>query len=53
MKKERITKDGRPESAAQFDLIFADHHDPDKKVERKLLDNRKKREENIKNDLAI
>jgi hypothetical protein len=43
----------RPESATQFDEIWKEHNDPATREKKKILNNRKKREEDIKNDLGI
>ena len=37
----------------QFDKIFADHHDPDKKEQRKIIKRRKQRIINKKRDLGL
>lgn len=42
----------RPESARQFDEIYEEHHDPEKKEERIILKNRQKRAEDIKKELG-
>jgi vacuolar-type H+-ATPase subunit H len=43
----------KSEASIQFDKIFEEHHDPIEKERRKIIENRKKREENIKKDLAM
>ena len=43
----------RPESAIQFDEIWKEHNDPATREKKKILNNRKQREEDIKNDLGI
>lgn len=43
----------RSESAIQFDEIYAEYNDPVKREEKKIKENRKKREENIKEDLGV
>ena len=43
----------RPESAIQFEEIYNDHHDPSKRLERRILDNRKQRAENIKRNVGL
>ena len=45
MSNEDITK--------EFDKIIEDHHDPEKRERKKILEIRKKREEEIKGDLGI
>jgi hypothetical protein len=51
MKKK--DKPQRAESAIQFDSIYREHHDPQTKEKRKIIENRKKRVENSKEDLGI
>jgi len=43
----------RPESAIQFDAIFAEHNDPTKRAEKRIKENRGKCSENKKKDLGI
>ncbi len=43
----------RSESAQQFDEIWQEHNDPVKREEKKIKENRKKRAENIKEDLGM
>jgi len=43
----------RSESARQFDEIYAEYNDPSKREEKKIKENRKKRSENIKEDLGV
>lgn len=47
MKKEQS------EVSRQFDEIYAEHNDPQKREEKKIKENREKRAENIKSDLGI
>jgi hypothetical protein len=48
MKKKEQNEIGR-----QFDEIIAEYNDPQKREEKKILNNRKKRAENIKKDLGM
>lgn len=41
------------EAGRQFDEIYAEHNDPTKREEKKILENRKKREQNNKEDVGI
>ena len=43
----------RPESARQFEEIYNDHHDPSKRLERRIQDNRKQRAELIKKNVGL
>jgi hypothetical protein len=43
----------RNEPARQFEEIFREHHDPEMKYKKKILDNREKRKEDIREDLGI
>ena len=43
----------RLESAIQFEDIYEKHHDPEERAKRKILENRKKREEDSKNDSGL
>ncbi len=43
----------RPESAIQFDNIYREHHDPDSREKRKIMENRNKRAELIKQDNGL
>ena len=43
----------RSEVGLQFEEIFNDHHDPTKRAERKILNNRKNRAEQIKRDVGM
>ncbi len=41
------------ESGKQFAEIFEEHHNPEKKEEKRIKKNREKRAENIRNDLGL
>jgi hypothetical protein len=41
------------EATRQLDKLFEEHNDPQKKEERRILDNRLKREENKLKDLGL
>lgn len=43
----------RPESAIQFDNIYREHHDPKTREQRKIMNNRKIREDNNKEDHGL
>jgi hypothetical protein len=43
----------RAESAIQFDSIYREHHNPQTKEIKKIMENRNKREQNNKEDLGI
>ena len=43
----------RAESATQFEEIYKEHHDPQTREKKKILDNRRKREELIKEDNGL
>ena len=43
----------RPESARQFEQIFEEHHDPAKRAEKRILDNRIQRAEHIKRSVGL
>ena len=43
----------RAESAVQFDEIYKEHHDPTTREKKRILDNRKSREELIKEDNGL
>jgi hypothetical protein len=47
-----MNEGNRPESAKQFDEIYREHYDPEKKEERIILKNRRKRAEEIKKELG-
>lgn len=51
--KMKEQKKIRMESATQFQEIYEEHHNPQTREKKKILDNRKKRRENIKNDLGM
>lgn len=51
MKKKVILQ--RPESATQFDSIYREHHDPQSREKRKIMENRDKRAELIKQDSGL
>ncbi len=50
--KKKETKQ-RPESAVQFDSIWKEHNDPQTREKKKILNNRKQREQSNKDDLGI
>ena len=43
----------RPESARQFEEIWNDHHDPARRAEKRILENRKQRAELIKRNVGL
>jgi hypothetical protein len=43
----------KSESGRQFDKIFLEHHDPQSREQKKILNNRKKRAEIIKEDNGL
>jgi len=43
----------RNEAGKQFNEIFREHHDPENKYKKKLLENREKRKKNIKEDNGL
>ena len=51
MKKKEPIKRGEP--ATQFDQIYREYHDPKTKEYKKILNNRKIRQEDNKKDLGI
>lgn len=51
MKKK--VKPQRAESAIQFDNIYREHHDPKTREQKKIMDNRNKRAELIKQDNGL
>jgi len=50
MKKDILK---RPESSIQFDAIYKEHHDPRTREQKKIIENRKKRVENNKQDNGL
>ncbi len=50
--KSKVEKK-RSETAVQFDEIYREHHDPQTAHKRKILNNRKIREQSNKEDLGI
>jgi len=41
------------ESGKQFEKIYKLHHDPEERIKKRILNNRKKRAEYIERDLGI
>lgn len=41
------------EAGRQFDEIYIEHNDPTKRAEKKIKENRKRREEEINDDLGL
>lgn len=48
-----MAKKEQTEVSRQFDEIYAEHNDPQKREEKKIKENRKKRAEGIRTDLGI